>query len=304
VLLFGVLVLRQALASRVPGSPADPGTDPAPADPGSPADPGTPAPAGCVQAAEIEAATHGGKVIADLNDGDPFAYSLTIITPDVPSGEKTVAFLTEKGYIFDITYPVMYFTSYRLVGTLDQAVCSAAKLTGGNAAGYVFIGSAPAPTGWTNPSDVTGWWGELVVKQYSEDAIDIGVEAKTFQIATDDTSRAITAMGITHGQFWNPAVDGIVVHPQVEKGYTLTIPDREQGTGWAIIGGNAEKIQERIIQTSKEVVDRDNILVSKDKTNLTLLYCGSTPPPTALVIGDVTVNWTTSLTGWTCTQQQ
>lgn len=249
----------------------------------------------CQEAVVIESQTHGGKVEADLNDGDPFNYALTIVSPNTPSSTETLVVLTEPGNIFDVVHPVMYFTSYRLDGTLDQALCSASKLAGNKAFAYIFVGKAATPEGWTTVS-TTGWWTELVEKQYSEEAITIGVDSPAFQISADDKKRDLVSADVLHGQFWNPNVGGVVVHPQVGEGYTLSVPLGWQGTYWTIADGKPELVQARIVQTSKEVIERDALSPS----NVTLLYCGATVPTTELKIGEITLKWVTSLDGWTC----
>ena len=262
--------------------------------------------ADCTEAISIESQIHGGKVELDLNDGDPFNYSLTVISPDMPTSPNTLVVLTEPGSIFDVIHPVMYFTSYRLEGTLDQALCSASKLAGDKALAYVFVGKATTPNGWTTVS-TEGWWTELVAKQYSEKAITIGVDSLPFQIAADDKNRDLVSLDVLHGQLWDPtpAKDEklTVVHPEVGKGYTLVVPVGWEGTYWTISNGNSELVQARIIQTSKEVVERDGVSINpNDYGHMVLLYCGdpNTVPTTELKIGNDTLKWVTSLAGWTC----
>lgn len=249
----------------------------------------------CTEAVSVASQVHGGKVEVDLNDGDPFDYSLTIVNPDVPQGDKTLVVLAEPGHIFDVVHPVMYFTSYRLQGTLDQAICSAKKLAG-NASAYVFVGEAKTPEGWTTVSETQGWWTELVAKQYSEPALTPGGDWTAVQIADDDSNRDLKSENLIYGQLWNPNVGGVVVHFQIENDYTLTIPVGWQGTYWTVTGADPIIVQDRFVQASKEVIERDALSLK----NVTLLYCGAHTPTTELVIGSDSLKWATTLEGWTC----
>ena len=251
----------------------------------------------CLEAVSKPAQVHGGKVELDLNDGDPFDFGLTIISPNVPQGDQTLVVLTEPGYIFDVVHPVMYFTSFRLQGTLGQAVCSATKLAS-NAQTFVFVGKATTPKGWTTTDKATGWWSEMVTKQYSENALTPGGDWTAIQIAVDDKNRDLKSDNLIYGQLWNPDTNGNVVHFQIEKGYVLSIPKGWQGTYWTVTGADPKIVQDRFVQASKEVVERDKLTLG----NVTLLYCGTTIPTTKLQIGSDSLSWTTGLDGWQCTK--
>ena len=252
----------------------------------------------CTAASVITSQTHGGKVEVDLNDGDPFDYSLTVVNPDLPTPTgKTLIVLAEPGHIFNVVHPVMYFTSYRLRGTLDQALCSVSKMNIGHFT-YVFVGKASTPKGWTS-TDIKGWWTELVAKQYSDEkTITPGGDWTTFQIAGDDKNRDLKSENFIYGQFWNPNYGGTVVHVQVEKGYTLKVVNDWQGTYWTVTGADPILVQDRFIQASKEVLERDKLSLS----NITLLYCGdpANMPTTKLVVGGNSLNWTSELKYWDC----
>ncbi|HSV94985.1 MAG TPA: hypothetical protein VLH94_03380 [Spirochaetia bacterium] len=250
----------------------------------------------CVEAVIVESQTHGGLVEADLNDGDPFDYGLTVVNPDVPQGNQTLVVLTEPRGVFDVIYPKMYFTSYRLRGTLDEAICSALKLAP-SAKNYVFVGEAAMPKGWTSV-DITGWWTELVKKEYADEPIiNTGSdEWPAYQLAPDDPNRTIDMDSAIYGQLWNPNIGGVVYHFQIEKGYKLTVGKWIQGTYWGIPDG-ATNVQERIIQATNEVVLRDNL----NPANVTLIYCGDSLPKTLLEKeGYVTVSWRAQYYGWKC----
>lgn len=252
----------------------------------------------CSEAQIIESQTHGDRVIDDLNDGDPFDYSLTIVNPDFPQGNKTLVVLTEPMGNFDIVHPIMYFTSYRLRGTLDQAVCSANKMAG-NAQTYVFVGKASTPAGWITVNEANGWWGELVAKQDVEAAINTGgAEWPSHQIAIDTKDRLLKFDTAVHGQVWNPATKG-VFHFQVAKGYQMVVPAGLQGTYWEI-PDSAVNVQERIIQGSYVVIVRDSI----NPGNLKLISCGDTLPTTKYEKeGFAAVNWTAAGASWKCEKQ-
>jgi len=151
------------------------------------------------------------------------------------------------------------------------------------------------------------WWSQFEEKQYSEEAITIGVESLPFQLSTTDKNRGLVSVDVLHGQLWNPTPAAgeklTVVHPNVAEGYTLTVPLGWQGTYWTIADGVPELVQARIIQTSKEVVERDNVSINpNDYGHMILLYCGdpSLVPTTELKIGNDTLNWVTNLDGWVC----
>lgn len=260
----------------------------------------------CTEAVSVESMIHGDKVLVDLNDGDPFDYSLTIVNPDQPSSTKTLVVLTEPGSIFDVVYPKMYFTSYRLRGTLDQALCSASKLAGDKALAYVFVGDAATPKGWTTFS-TKGWWTELVAKKYSDVPITPGGDWTSVQIGASDKVQTLSSDDLIYGQVWNPNKPGIVVHFQIESGYEFAIPAGWQGTYWTVTGADPVLVQDRFVQATKEVVERDGLSISGHA--VTLFYCGQTTPTTELKIGADTLNWTTSLIDlgkstlaeWSCT---
>jgi len=215
----------------------------------------------CTEAIK-ESQTHGDKVLVDLNDGDPFDYSLTIVNPDVPSGNKTLVVLTDPMFMFDVVYPVMYFTSYRLGGTFDQALCSAQKLAGENALAYIYVGKEDTPEGWSTIA-TEGWWTELVAKQYSEQPITPGGTWAAFQVEANNKSNTISAKTqLVYGQMWDPNKPGIVVHFQIEKGYEFTIPAGWQGTYWTVVDADPVLVQDRLVQASKEVVERDELNLS------------------------------------------
>lgn len=256
-----------------------------------------PAPS-CTEAKVIESQTHGGKVEVDLNDGDPWSYSLTIVTPNTPSNTKTLVVLTEPGYIFDVVHPVMYFTSYRLQGNLDQVLCSTSILVEKKALAYVFVGEAKTPEGWTT-AGIKGWWTELVQKQYSDEkTVTPGGEWNTYQIAGSDKNRDLVSKNLIYGQFWNFHYDELVVHVQVQKGYTLKVLEDWQGTYWTVTGADPKLVQARFVQASKEVLKRDKLALG----NMTLLYCGdpANKPTTRLVVGSKSIGWTMGLKYWTC----
>ena len=251
-------------------------------------------PSSCNEAISVASQVHGGKVEIDLNDGDQFDYSLTIVSPDVPQSKDTLVVLTEPGYIFDVVHPVMYFTSYRLQGTLDQALCSAGKI-GGNAKTFVYVGTASTPQGWKTVSE-NGWWTELVAKKYTDKALTPGGDWTTFQIAVDDKNRTLKSENIVYGQLWNPKESGKVVHFQIENGYKLVIPDGWQGTYWTVSGADPVIVQDRLVQASQEVIQRDNLIPG----NVYLLYCGAKLPSNELTVEKDTIKWQTSLNGWIC----
>lgn len=247
----------------------------------------------CSEAEVVESQTHGDKVLVDLNDGDPFDFSLTIVNPDFTAGNKTLVVLVEPMYIFDVVYPKMYFTSFRLRGTLDQALCSAQKLAGSNAFAYVYVGKEATPKGWSTVA-IKGWWTELVAKQYSEQPITPGGTWAAFQVEDNNKANSINAKTqLVYGQMWDPNKPGIVVHFQIEKGYEFTIPAGWQGTYWTVVDADPVLVQDRLIQASKEVVERDALSISGKA--VTLFYCGATTPDTELKIGADSLKWTTNL---------
>lgn len=268
----------------------------------------SPDPSSCNSATIKSDQTHGGKVEADLNDGDPFDWSLTVINPDMPTSTDTVVVLTEKGYIFDVVYPVMYFTSFRIQGSQSQAICTALEMGGDNAT-YLYAGKQTRPDGFFPVSDTSGWWTSMEQKQYDGDALTPGGEWKTFQIASDDKDRDIESGSLTYyGQLWKSSVPGVVVHFQIEPSKILSIPTGWQGTYYSVTGADPTILQERFIEASKEVVIRDKI----KSGNITLFYCGKTVTENKLTIDDPSTNWVTdllngnsvswtdSLEGWTC----
>jgi len=264
---------------------------------GTPPQPNMPPPTNCVEAQVVESQTHGDKVLVDLNDGDPFDFSLTVVNPDFPTaGAKTLVVLTEPMYIFDVVYPKMYFTSYRLRGTQEQALCTAMKLAGNNAAAYVYVGKEATPKGWSTVA-TKGWWTELVEKQYSEKAITPGGDWSAFQIGVSEKAQIIKSKTqLDYGQMWDPNNPGTVVHFQIEKGNELSIPAGWQGTYWTVVNADTALVQDRLVQASKEVVERDALSVK----NVTLFFCGTTVPTTELTIGSDTLKWVTVIEGWDC----
>jgi hypothetical protein len=284
IVLGGFIITLPILRGELP---TNPGTEPVPTIP----------PLGnCTEAIVKESQTHGGKVELDLNDGDPFDYSLTVVNPNVPSGNKTLVVLTDPMYIFDVVHPVMYFTSYRLEGTFDQALCSALKLAGDNALAYVYVGKEATPKGWSTVA-TNGWWTELVAKQYSEQPITPGGDWAAYQVETSLKTQKIKAeTQLVYGQMWNPNNSGTVVHFQIEKGYEFSIPAGWQGTYWTVVNADTVLVQHRLVQASYEVIERDALSIK----NVTLTFCGTTVPTTELKIGNDALKWVTVLEGWDC----
>jgi len=246
-------------------------------------------PVECTEAKVVESQTHGGKVLVDLNDGDPFDYSLTIVSPNTPSGSQTLVVLTEPGYIFDVVYEKMYFVSYRLQGTPEEVLCSVEKLAG-NAKTYVYVGKSETPEGWETVS-AEGWWTELVEKQYSEAAITPGGEWTSYQIEAESSVQVLKATELTYGQLWKSSKPGYVVHFQIEPGDKFTIPAYWQGTYWTVVGGDPEMLQDRFIQASKEVVERDDLSIISGHS-VVLFFCGETAPETYLQVENASIGWT------------
>lgn len=251
----------------------------------------------CSEAKLVSDKRAEGKVILDLSSGDPKSYSVTIINPNSAKSDETLVIMTDPGTSYDIVYDVMHFSSYRFTGTLEQVTCSAKKLSP-NAKYYVYIGNSKTlPIGWTDHG-TSGWWMELTKKGFAYETVDTGEgEWPENYIAIDSKDRLIK--DAAYGQFWNPSIEGVVVHIQVAKGYSQSVSKYLQGTWWNI-PDTAVNVQEHIMTDEKNVQINDKL----NPANITLLYCGDSVPSTELKVeGYAPVKWITEYPGWTCTKQ-